>query len=115
MLLKKSLYICLIGLFLHTATPVALIAESGQVLQRVSANGMRNLRPFTAKDRWEIQWDSKGTLLTINIHSGDGKLVSVAGMQEGPGSGTTYQPKGGEFYLEVSGTGEWTVTVVQLP
>ena len=115
MMLLKFLSICLVGFFLCAATPVALLAEPAQALLKVSANGIRNLRPFTVKDKWEIQWDSKGELLTITIRSADGKLINLAGMQQGPGSGSSYQPKGGDFYLEISGTGEWTITVVQLP
>ena len=115
MLLKKCLSLCLIACFLYVATPIVIMAESEQVLQQVSANGQRNLRPFTAKDKWEIQWDAKGTLLTITIFTTDGKLSTVAATQEGPGSGSSYQPKGGEYYLQASGTGEWTITVVQLP
>ena len=115
MLFKKSVSLCLVVCFLYLATPVALLAETEQVLQKVSANGQRNLRPFTAKDKWEIQWEAKGTLLTITIFSADGKLSNVAATQEGPGDGSSYQPKGGEYYLQVSGTGEWTITVVQLP
>jgi hypothetical protein len=43
----------------------------------------RNLRPFTAKDKWEIQWDSKGSVLSITIYIADGKLVDLAVTQEG--------------------------------
>jgi hypothetical protein len=67
--------------------PIDTRADEGQVIQQVSANGLRNLRPFTVKDKWGIKWDSKGTLLTINIHSVDGELVSIAAMQQGTGSG----------------------------
>jgi hypothetical protein len=103
------------GFFLVVASPLGTAAGDGQVIQQVSANGQRNLRPFTVKDRWEIQWDSKGSLLTITIYKADGKLFDAAAMQQGPGSGSSYQPKGGEYYLQISGTGEWTITVVQLP
>lgn len=112
---KHSVPFCLIAFLLYAASPFALGAADEQVLQQVSANGQRNLRPFTAKDKWEIQWDAKGTLLTITIFSADGKLSSVAATQDGPGSGSSYQAKGGEYYLQVTGTGEWTITVVQLP
>src|SRR5262245_58608940 len=115
MLLEKLVSFCLVVCFLYVATPVALLAETEHVLQEVSANGQRNLRPFTAKDKWEIQWDSKGTLLTITVFSADGKTSSVAATQEGLGSGSSYQPKGGEYFLQVIATGAWTITVVQLP
>ena len=98
-----------------STTEAAETETAGQVIQQVSANGQRNLRPFTVKDKWEIQWDSKSTMLSITIFEADGKLSDTGPMQQGPGSGSSYQPKGGNYYLQVSGTGEWTVTVVQLP
>jgi len=106
-----SLIVC----FLLAAHPMVAAAEDGQVIQQISANGQRNLRHFTVKDKWEIQWDSKGSLLTITIYKADGKMFDSGPMQQGPGRGSSYQPKGGEYYLGVQGTGEWTVTVVQLP
>ena len=115
MLRKKFVSLCLAVCLLCVATPMALFAETGAVLQEVSANGQRNLRPFTVKDKWEIQWDSKGTLLTITLFTADGKISSIAASQDGPGSGSSYQPKGGEYFLQVTGTGAWTIKVVQLP
>ena len=44
-----------------------------------------------------------------------GNLPNVGASQTGPGTGSSYQPKGGSFYLNVAATGDWTVTVVQLP
>ena len=101
-------------LWLAIATPMLYPAEE-QVLQQVSANGSRNLRPFTAKDHWEIRWDNKGSFLSISVRNSEGRPVSGGGSQQGAGSGESYQPKGGTYYLDVTGTGEWTVTVVQLP
>jgi len=112
---KKLLHRILIVFSLIVLSPFRISAEDGQVVQQVSANGQRNLRPFTVKDKWEIQWDSKGSLLNISIFTTDGKIFDPGPMQQGPGRGSSFQPKGGDYYLAVSGTGEWTVTVVQLP
>lgn len=85
------------------------------VVQEVSANGSRNLRPFTVKDRWEIRWRASGSVLTITVRHPDGKLAAVGGSADKPGTGSSYQPKGGTYFLDVMGIGDWTVTVVQLP
>jgi micrococcal nuclease len=103
----------LAGLISASALPSA--ASDQEVIQKLSGNGQRNLRPFVVKDKWEIQWDSKGSSLSITIYTADGKMLDVAATQKGAGSGSSYQPKAGEYYLQVTGTGEWTVTVVQLP
>jgi hypothetical protein len=34
-------------------------AGDAQVVQQVSANGQRNLRPFTVKDKWEFNGTPK--------------------------------------------------------
>jgi hypothetical protein len=86
-----------------------------QIVQQVSGNGSRNLRPFTVKDHWEIRWDSKGPALNISVRQNDGELVQGGGSQREPGKGATYQPKGGTYFLDVMGMGDWTITVVQLP
>ena len=114
MRLRKLLSDSLMVLILVGSGPFGLAAD-GNVVQQVSANGQRNLRPFTIKDKWEIQWDSKSSLLNITIFTSDGKIFDPGPMQQGPGKGSSFQPKGGDYYLGVSGTGEWTVTVVQLP
>lgn len=112
--LSRMAFILIACIFV-TGSLSEVVAEDGQVIQQVSANGQRNLRPFTVKDKWEIQWNSKGELLSISIYKPDGELFSAGAMQQNPGSGSSYQPKGGEYYLHVSGMGDWTVTVVQLP
>ena len=51
---KKLLHLILIVFSLIVLSPFRISAEDGQVVQQVSANGQRNLRPFTVKDKWEI-------------------------------------------------------------
>lgn len=114
MSLKTIVLFCLIC-FLSSVIPAALAAERGQVVQKVLAKGQRNLRPFTVKDNWEILWDSKGPAFSITLHRAEGTMLDVVATQKGRRSGSSHQDKGGEYYLQVMGTGRWTVTVVQLP
>ena len=90
------------------------VAFADEIIQQVSANGTRNLRPFTVVDNWEIQWDSKAGI-HIGIHRPDGELVAEGGSSTKPGHGTSYHPRGGTYYLEVMSMDDWTVTVTQLP
>lgn len=100
---------------------VAIVLMLGQsvsaeeILQRESANGSRNLRPFTAKDGWELRWDAKGDGFTVALHASNGSPVDRLASQHKPGSGSSYYPKGGTYYLSIISGGDWTVTVVQLP
>ena len=115
MLHKEPVLLCLIVCFLYGATPVTLMADDRQVIQKVFGKGQRKLPHFTAKDNWEILWDSKGLATSMTLYSANGKKLNQVATQKGRGIGSSRQAKGGKYYLEVMGTGGWTVTVVQLP
>lgn len=95
------------------SAPVWAVEDT--VVQQLSANGSRNTRPFTVRDRWEIRWDNKGPMLNISVRSLDGKVLGGGALATSPGVGQSFEPKGGNYFLDISGSGEWTVTVVQLP
>lgn len=105
------------GLLAGCLLAVATLASAAdeQVVFQQSANGVRNTRPFTVHDRWELRWDNKGPLLSITIRQADGKLAGGGAMATQPGTGASFEPQGGTYYLAVNGQGDWTVTVVQLP
>jgi hypothetical protein len=96
-----------------------LSAEEVSVLN-LSANGARNTRPFSVKDHWEIRWNNADTMLMVTVlraHA-NGALESLpvaTGSQFKPGVGSTYIEKGGDYYLNINASGDWTITVVQLP
>ncbi len=100
---------------------IALVFMLGQsvsaeeVLQQESANGSRNLRPFTVKDGWELRWDAKGDRFTVTLYASNGTPVDSLASQHKPGAGSSYHPKGGTYYLSIISSGDWAVTVVQLP
>lgn len=89
-------------------------AADEEVIFKQSADGTRNTRPFTVKDNWELRWSTKGAGLAIIIYDTEQNIRGSAS-QNSSGEGSSYQPKGGTFYLNVTGFDEWTVTVVQLP
>lgn len=95
-------------------TGLAVAAEE-QIVFSQSANGSRNTRPFTVQDGWLVKWDNKGAMLHVSIHTSDGKIAAGGGLATAPGIGESFQPKGGTYYLDISGAGGWTITVVQLP
>lgn len=101
----------LIGIFVL----VTGLAGAEQIVQEISANGKRALRPFTVKDQWEIRWENRGAWLSISVLTLEGRSGGPGAFAETPGRGSSFQPRGGTFYLDVAGKGEWTVTVIQLP
>lgn len=86
----------------------------------LSANGARNTRPFTVKDHWEIRWSNPSSVLMVTVlrsnPQNDLDAIPVAvGSQLKPGEGATYVEKGGQYYLNINGMGDWSISVVQLP
>ena len=103
-----------------TPTPSAFAAESETTILEVSGNGTRNTRPFTVKAHWEIRWSAQDSTLIITVYRADPKneldAVGVgSASQLKPGHGSSYFDPGGRYYLNIADTGDWTVTVVQLP
>lgn len=95
---------------------VCSVASAGErVIKSFSGNGARNVRPFTVRTPWEVQWHSDGPIFQIYVHTGQGKLIAVAANQQGSGTGSSYQPRGGKYYLQINALGKWKVRVVELP
>jgi hypothetical protein len=82
-----------------------------EIIAKYSGTGRRNTRLFLTKGSWELQWESDDVLF-ISIYTKDGEFVDYVSGQEG----TSYQPKVGEFYLEIKASYDqsWEVQVVSL-
>jgi len=85
--------------------------------------GTQNTKPFTILSPWRIVWvgtrktDKRtqrlsGRAVAIGIYSANGEVVGAAGNQTGEGSSD--QPKGGTYYLRISGEGFWQVRVIPI-
>jgi hypothetical protein len=92
--------------------PIA--ASQDAVVQQYAGNGTQNTRPFAVTQGWEIQWDTSGDIFQLYLHTASGDLVDVAANQMGSGSGASYFPKPGTYYLQVNAIGPWALRVVNL-
>lgn len=70
---------------------------------------------FTMEDPWHIAWSSEGSLLTIELHDGNGQLDDVVGNQIGGGEGTSPGLDPGTWRLAIRAVGAWQVRVVHGP
>ncbi|MDR9367238.1 MAG: hypothetical protein RI575_18025 [Balneolaceae bacterium] len=86
--------------------------SSDKYIAKFSGNGGKNTRPFSPNGAWEIKWDAKGDLFQLYLYSEDGDLIGVPANQQGAGTGTSYQPKSGSYYLQVNALGEWEIEIV---
>lgn len=110
------LWLCLIS----STSSTLSAAESGSTVFELSGNGSRNTRPFTVKDHWEIRWSTPGNAFALTIYRADPKdeldaLGVGSASQHKPGTGSSYFDAGGHYYLKITSTGDWTITVTQLP
>lgn len=89
-------------------------AAEEQIVQQLSANGSRTIRPFTVNDGWEVRWKTDKDV-DIYLVDPNGDLVDKLASSDHAGTGSTYHAKGGTYSLKISTRGNWTITVVQLP
>lgn len=95
-----------------TAPPPAPV---GGVLQEFAGSGAGTTRPFVVDGAWEVQWSLSGQILQIMVHDKGGRLVDIVANQQGDGSGSAYQPRGGSYYLAINALGSWRIRVVAVP
>jgi hypothetical protein len=89
-------------------------AAEEQVVQELTGNGSRTIRPFTVKDGWEVRWTATNEL-SFFLLDAQGQQLEALGHSIGDAGGATYYAKGGTYSLRISSNAHWTITVVQLP
>lgn len=87
-------------------------ADGGTI--HLSGSGAQNTRPFTRSGPWEIQWRAEGDLFQLFLHDENGSLEGVPSNQMGAGTGSSYQPRGGTYYLQVNALGNWEMDIVDV-
>lgn len=83
------------------------------VVKEFSGSGGKNTRPFSVEDGWEIQWNAKGDIFQLFLYTANGDMAGVPANQQGSGKGSSYQAKGGQYYLQVNAIGNWAIKIVQ--
>jgi hypothetical protein len=109
-----SITMVLLCLTLLCTAPFATADDAGKIVLKETANGSRSLRPFTIQDKWEVQWDSTEGV-SITLYTDKGEAVDALASSKKAGSGSTFYPNGGSYFLKVIARGDWTITVSQLP
>lgn len=73
--------------------------------------GARATRPFSVDGPWEVTWDARGDFFSLMLHDANGNLVDMSANQAGPGSGSSYHPRGGTYYFSANAIGAWTIRI----
>jgi hypothetical protein len=99
------------------AQPNTPAAASG-IEAQWSGNGLTTTRPFRVSGPWELQWDSAGNFFQVFLYrAGEvhGQAIpNIVANQPGSGSGSSYVPQSGEFYLVVNAIGRWSARAVRV-
>lgn len=103
-----------VAVFLILLFSTGTAAQESRLVQSFDGSGATNTRPFSVGPGWEIQWDARGSIFQVFLHSGDGEMLGVPANQQGAGEGSSYQPAGGEYYLQVNAIGRWEIDIVQV-
>ena len=76
-----------------------------------------NTRPFHIDGPWELQWNTAKGYFSAKLHrtSGSGPKIELLANGMEPGSSSSYQPTGGDFYIEFGGMQPWSARVVSVP
>ncbi len=105
--MKLIIWAALVSVFL------LLPAGAEEVIKEFSGTDTFSTKPFTVPDNWEIQWESKGQYLQILVNTENSIPLGFAADQMGPGSGSSVQPKGGTYILDMNASGNWKVKIVK--
>jgi hypothetical protein len=92
---------------------VAPHAYAQEVVESFSGSGIKNTKPFTVSDSWEVSWDANGSIFQIYLYDAGGSMEGVLANQQGPGEGSSYQPTPGRYYLKINAIGSWSVEITE--
>jgi len=80
----------------------------------LTGSGKKSTRPFKVEGPWELNWDAQGGYFAVVIYKANGSRVKLAAYRRGPGKGSSYQPQGGHYYLDIKASGNWQVKVIEV-
>lgn len=79
-----------------------------------SGNGISSTKQFSMESSWTLNWKFVGNIFQVYLYSVDsGDLLSVLVLQTASGSGNSFYPDPGKYYLKVVSNGEWNLEVLK--
>jgi hypothetical protein len=103
--------VALIGGWVFLLGPLRAGGPPTSVIVDLSGTTNASSDVFLARRGWQIQWQTEADHFQLAIH-GEPDLGTAVD-QEGPGSGITSPVPNGDFRLEVTADGPWSLRVIQ--
>lgn len=98
---------------LAVVAPASQPQAGGEVVHWSGSSTMTT-RPFHVDGAWELQWTSDG-FMSMTLHRMDGDETKLVAMAAERSASSSFQPKGGTFYLEIAAAAPWTAKIIRLP
>jgi hypothetical protein len=98
-------------------------------VQTITGNGSKKTAIFTAPDDWKILYSctyqniggvTGDGALSVSVYGSDGSIIDPGAVDAtckngvAKTTGETEEHQGGQVYLDVNGTGDWTLLVQEL-
>ncbi len=106
------------------ATPTPVHTPAWTTTHTFTGNGPKNTPIFSVPDDWKILYTCTYQLggqvdgvLTVEVYGADNSLLDVAinaTCHDAHSTGETEEHQGGQVYLKMNSTGEWTVQVQEM-
>jgi hypothetical protein len=99
------------------SAPIQAAANVEKVVTKWSGSSNMQTRPFHVDGPWELQWNTAKGYFSATLHrtSGHGPTAVLLANGTESGSSSSYQPVGGDFYVEFGAMQPWSARVVALP
>lgn len=108
-----------------TAAPKPTQAPKWTTIQTFTGNGTKKTALFAVPGDWKINWSCDGMiagtsmdgLLAVAVYGSDGSIVDPAAVNATCKAGTaktsdsTEEHQSGSVYLDINGTGDWSITI----
>lgn len=79
-----------------------------------TGNGARGIRPFITEGPWEVTWNARGDFFSLYLFGVRGNMLAVGANQMSPGTGSSYNPRAGQYYYFVNALGPWSIRITSI-
>lgn len=88
-----------------------------KIIVKFAGSSQNRTRPFHIDRPWELQWNTQKEYFSTILHrmGGDEAETEVLANGMEAGSSSSFQPKGGDFYIDFGAMQPWSARVVALP